>query len=67
MNFMLLKNQIERFNSKRFVESIKRLDIRRDESYEDILPETAHLLSGGASTYNLNDKYKKLKNFIDSI
>jgi sulfatase maturation enzyme AslB (radical SAM superfamily) len=67
MNFMLLKNQIEQFNSKRFRESIKRLDIRRDESYEDILPETAHLLSGGISTYNLDDKYNELKNFIDSI
>jgi len=67
MNFMLLKNQIEQFNSKRFRESIKRLDIRRDESYEDILPETAHLLSGGVSTYNLDDKYNELKNLIDSI
>lgn len=67
MNFMLLKNQIEPFNSKRFKENIKRLDVRRNESYEDIFPETAHLLSGNVSTYNLDTKYNELKNFVDGI
>lgn len=66
LNFMMSKHESVTFNYKGFRERIKELDLRRNETYETIFPETSHLITGN-NTYNINNLYNKLNCFIDQL